>query len=279
MTTTINASNSGSGGLVQTADASGILALQTAGVTAVTVDASQNVGIGGGTPGSNPKLSMYGGIRFLTTEAASATYTGIGSVVSDQVSISCAGTERVRVDNSGNVKLATASTVIQNSSGRPILNQTGSILQIVSTTKTDTFSTASTSPVDITGLSLSITPSSTSSKIFITGSVCFGETSTVPYLMGFLLVRNSTSICIADAAGSRSRWTFGAQGVYSTDNTVFAPLNFLDSPATTSATTYKVQVQAESPQTIYINRGGETDGDSSITGRFTSTITAMEIAG
>jgi len=42
MTTTINASNSGSGGLVQTADASGILALQTAGTTAVTIDTSQN---------------------------------------------------------------------------------------------------------------------------------------------------------------------------------------------------------------------------------------------
>ena len=38
MTTTINASNSGSGGLVHTADASGILALQTAGTTAVTID-------------------------------------------------------------------------------------------------------------------------------------------------------------------------------------------------------------------------------------------------
>jgi len=46
MTTTINASNSGSGGLIQTADASGVLALQTAGTTAVTIDASQNVGIG-----------------------------------------------------------------------------------------------------------------------------------------------------------------------------------------------------------------------------------------
>jgi hypothetical protein len=47
MTTTINASNSGSGGLVQTADASGVLALQTAGVTAVTVDASQNATFAG----------------------------------------------------------------------------------------------------------------------------------------------------------------------------------------------------------------------------------------
>ena len=50
MATTLNASNSGSGGLVQTADASGVLALQTAGVTAVTVDTSQNVGIGTTTP-------------------------------------------------------------------------------------------------------------------------------------------------------------------------------------------------------------------------------------
>jgi len=47
MTTTINASNSGSGGLVQTADASGVLALQTAGVTAVTIDTSQNVTFAG----------------------------------------------------------------------------------------------------------------------------------------------------------------------------------------------------------------------------------------
>ena len=47
MTTTINASNSGSGGLVQTADASGVLALQTAGTTAVTIDTSQNATFAG----------------------------------------------------------------------------------------------------------------------------------------------------------------------------------------------------------------------------------------
>ena len=179
----------------------------------------------------------------------------------------------------------TTTLTLPTTSGTVLTNGTntnfpaGSVLQVVSTTKTDTFTTSSTSPVDITGLSVSITPSSSSNKILITGSVCYGESTTTPYLMGFLLVRNSTNICIADAAGSRSRWTFGGQGVYSTDNTVFAPINFLDSPATTSATTYKIQVQAESPQTIYINRGGESDGDSTITGRFTSTITVMEIKG
>ena len=62
MTTTINASNSGSGGLIQTADASGILALQTAGTTAVTVDASQNVTLAKGlTVGATaaPSFSAY----------------------------------------------------------------------------------------------------------------------------------------------------------------------------------------------------------------------------
>jgi hypothetical protein len=92
------------------------------------------------------------------------------------------------------------------------------------------------------------------------------------------LMRDSTPICIADASGSRARLTVGAQGVYSPDTTVFAPLNFLDSPATTSATTYKVQGWAEGGRTLFINRGAEGDGDSSITGRFTSTITVMEIA-
>jgi len=58
MTTTINASNSGSGGLIQTADASGVLALQTAGTTAVTVDTSQNVLVGATSGGG--KLSITG---------------------------------------------------------------------------------------------------------------------------------------------------------------------------------------------------------------------------
>jgi hypothetical protein len=176
---------------------------------------------------------------------------------------------------------ATLASVINSVTGKlntSIVNA-GGVLQVVSTTKTDTFSTTSTSLVDITGLSLSITPTSTSSKILITGSVCWSISDTVPYLAAFTLVRNSTQICIADAAGSRGRFTFGAQGVYNTDNTVFAPLNFLDSPATTSATTYKVQGQSEGGRTLYVNRGAEGDGDSPITGRFTSTITAMEIAG
>jgi len=156
----------------------------------------------------------------------------------------------------------------------------GSVLQVVSVTKTDTFTTTSGSMVDITGLSATITPSSSSSKVLITGSVCWGNSdAAAPYLAAMQLVRNSTAICIADADGSRGRFTIGAQGIANTDNTVFAPLNFLDSPATTSATTYKIQGQVEGSRTLWINKSAETDGDQPNSGRFVSTITVMEIAG
>jgi len=154
----------------------------------------------------------------------------------------------------------------------------GSILQVVSTTKTDTFSTTSGSLVDVSGFNVSITPSSSSSKILVTGGLCWGSSDTTPYLVRFVLLRNSTQICIADAAGSRSRGTLGSQGVYDTDHTLWAPINFLDSPSTTSSTTYKMQVVAESGRTVWVNRGAESDGDLPITARFTSTITVMEVA-
>jgi hypothetical protein len=67
------------------------------------------VGIGGATPGSNPKLSMYGGIRFLAAEAAANTYTGVGSIQSDAVSISCSGIERFRIGPGGGFGISGAN--------------------------------------------------------------------------------------------------------------------------------------------------------------------------
>jgi len=75
----------------------------------IASDGSGNVGIGGGVPASNPKVSLYGGIRFLANEAATATYTGIGSIATDTVSISTSGYERMRVDTGGNFLLNTTS--------------------------------------------------------------------------------------------------------------------------------------------------------------------------
>lgn len=155
----------------------------------------------------------------------------------------------------------------------------GSVLQVVSTTKTDTFSTTSTTFVDITGLSATITPRSTSSTILVNFSVNRGAAGAT--ISGFQILRGATAICIGDAAGSRTRSTTGA---YPSNGDVISSyitssMIFLDSPATTSATTYKLQVKSDlGAMTIYVNRDG-VDSDNASYLRCASTITVMEIQG
>jgi len=153
---------------------------------------------------------------------------------------------------------------------------TGSVLQVVQATKTDTFTTASTSFTDVTGLSASITPSSASNKIMvILYTVLSNTNAAVNYYSQARLVRNSTAIFVGDAAGSRRQSAFFATGP-NTNNTQAATVTFLDSPATTSSTTYKLQISSESGGTACIGRTA-VDADTSDYGRFPSGIILMEI--
>ena len=151
----------------------------------------------------------------------------------------------------------------------------GAVLQVVSNIKTDTFTTTSTSFTDITGLSVSITPTSASSKILVMYSLVHG---TNPSSFSIVrLVRGSTAIAVGDASGSRKQitslsWSGGATNVMNMQS-----MNFLDSPATTSSTTYKLQIISDGGHTQYINRNAR-DDDASYEPRAVSTITVMEIA-
>lgn len=151
----------------------------------------------------------------------------------------------------------------------------GTVLQVQSTTKTDTFTTSSSSFTDVTGLSVSITPKSTSSKILVLSSITgTGGTSTTNLFLR--LVRDSTAIAVGDAAGSRTQATIK---VRDQDSQSSMSITHLDSPATTSAITYKIQVRNQGGSSVtYINRG-VADGDAVDTARTVSNITAMEIAG
>ena len=149
----------------------------------------------------------------------------------------------------------------------------GLIAQVVSTNLPSTFSTTSTSYTDLTGLSVSITPTLATSKIMVWVNLQASVSADIGVM--FQLVRGSTAIDIGDAAGSRTRASFS----YIQNDTGLQQgnlgLNFLDSPATTSATTYKIQMFVNSG-TAYINRGG-TDTDASNRGRTASNITVMEV--
>jgi hypothetical protein len=152
---------------------------------------------------------------------------------------------------------------------------TGSVLQVVSTTKTDTFSTSSTSFTDITGLSATITPTSATSKILIQVAITYGGSANA--YSSSRLVRDSTAIALGSASGSRISASFTTAS-NDASRPRWAGITFLDSPATTSSTTYKVQLIVNSGQSVKINTSNE-DEDSASTGiRTVSTITVMEIA-
>ena len=150
----------------------------------------------------------------------------------------------------------------------------GTVLQIQSTIKTDTFSMTSTTFADVTGLSVSITPKSTTSKIFVMAAVSGTGQLAATNFFGRLM-RDSTAIAVADAASSRTQSTIAARDQ---DNGSVMPVMFLDSPATVSAVTYKIQVRSQgSGSAVYINRTGP-DSDSATTARTVSSITVFEVS-
>jgi hypothetical protein len=150
----------------------------------------------------------------------------------------------------------------------------GKVLQVVSTTKTNTFSTnPGNTQVDITGFNATITPASSSNKVLIQISL-MGQGMDAANIANFRLLRGATVIYLGDTDDSRGRGFATAmdQDIYSQ---VSSSGTFLDSPSTTSATTYKVQVRSNND--IYINRA-RTNQDDAGNYRTASTITLMEIA-
>ena len=173
-----------------------------------------------------------------------------------------------------NLPAATSTGEVLTSAYVNALRGAFRILQVVTTNKTDTFTMTSTTFADVTGLSVTITPQSTSSKIFVMASVSGTGQLAATNFFG-RLVRDSTAIDVGDASGSRIQATIGAPDQ---DNVSTMPIMFLDSPATTSATTYKIQVRSQGAgSAIYVNRSGS-DGDGATTSRTVSNITVFEVS-
>jgi hypothetical protein len=197
---------------------------------------------------------------FATTTTRDAAFDGAG--------------EKVLAEGQFAYIEATDTTQFYNGTAWSALSP--KVLQVVSTTKTDTFTTTSTSFVDITGLSVSITPSSATNKVLVFVNLSVGDDPTVTTSLS-QLVRNTTAINIGDTAGSRTPASQSTKAV-STDSQATQAYNFLDSPATTSATTYKVQIlTAGATQTTTVNRS-KLDNNTTSNARTTSTIVAMEIS-
>lgn len=156
----------------------------------------------------------------------------------------------------------------------------GAVVAVRSVTKTDVFTTTSTTFTDITGLAITYAPTSASNKILLMWTVSVGMNYNVDAPM-VRLARGGSGIAVGDAAGSRiqtSNSVFGA-GVGSGANALDLRAlgnQFLDAPSTTSATTYSMQIMAPNASSVSVN-ASFADPNSSIGARGISTLTIMEV--
>ena len=171
------------------------------------------------------------------------------------------------------------TNAIQTVAGKPILNSTGSILQVVSTTKTNIFTSTSVSYVDITGLTAVITPSSTSNKILVrvdlNGTIA-GNTG------GVIMRRNGSNMVVGDTvSGINNNATFNIyNGGDDSNGQQMWSMSHLDSPSSTSAVTYSVAVACvQGGGTFVINDQLSQARNISYAINAVSNITVMEISG
>jgi len=233
---------------------------------------------GGTTPADGSDPRTYPAIW-------NATATALEAVATDLDTLELSSLDGVTLSSpvDGNLLTYNGSAWVNAVPAVPAV-PAGSVLQVVSTTLTSTFTTASRSYTPLTGLSATITPSATSSKIMIWVSIQ-GVTDTEGVTVGsraamFRLTGGNSAAFVGDAASDRNRGVASFPQVDGASQRVMltASGNFEDSPSTTSATTYQVQVIQPSSGTLYINRSEE-DIDAPVSPRGASTITLMEVAG
>ena len=156
------------------------------------------------------------------------------------------------------------------------VTQVGKVLQVQSAFKSDTDSTTSTSDVAISGLSLTLTPASTSSKVLVQFDVgtAGNNASSHFFFTVYRSIGGGSYSAIGQGTGGGS-YNY-ASAHYATSNNNYSALggNFLDSPNTTSEITYKLYFRTSAGHTSYINRRAADDAF-----RGASNLTCTEISG
>ena len=227
------------------------------------------------TTGNNPSSggTAHANWAFVAKGQASSPTTTQGDLIVRGASAD----ERLAIGAAGKVlKVNSSANGFEFGAG-------GGLIQTVSTAKTNTFVTNSTSFVDVTGLNATITPTSSSNKIFVVVNIAYSGHQNL-YGWGKLVRTTSggspVDISIGDAASNRVRASLSFS-ISNIDNQKYkqkhASCSFLDSPNTTTSTTYKIMAMTENGgRDVHINYSNN-DGDAAYSGRMASNITCMEV--
>tara|TARA_R100000664_G_scaffold12332_1_gene19847 strand:- start:723 stop:1334 length:612 start_codon:yes stop_codon:yes gene_type:complete len=199
-------------------------------------------------------------------------------LITNSIRSTSASADAITMDGSGNVTFPANATCSGTATGF------GKILQVVSVTKTDVASNSTASQTwwsyTDSSLRVTITPTSASNKILITGSITIGVDSQQSMFMR--LEKNGVRLDAAsgDADGNKSRCMTASQ--HASNENMPHPnkiINYLDTAGDTNSRYYNFGLAhvSGSAKTIYINRGHQSS-DTFYIPLCSSTITAMEIA-
>jgi len=171
---------------------------------------------------------------------------------------------------------------LQDASGTGTPYIKDAVLQVKSTTVTAiTAETTNQAFTDIAGMSVSITPKSTSSNVLVSVNLCWGTSSTADIYGAGLVLRDNTIITQGDALGTANslRASFTIQDILDVYKTTYATFQHLDEAiSTTSEVTYKVQWAIYDSIKLWLNRPNNIGNyPYSVSG--TSSITVTEIGG
>jgi len=195
---------------------------------------------------------------------------------------------RLRSAGGGSVQLnppvATSTDVVMEvpayDGAKVLTNKSpGTVLQVVQAFKSDPWSTTATTFVDVTGLSVTITPTSSTSKFYVAtylGRVSVSGSSW--YSTAWRLTRNGTAIGVGDAGGVKYQSGINITH-YDSNYDGNGSMFYLDSPNTLSPITYTVQTAGHGSGTLLLNYS-EADQNSAVgySARAASNLVIMEIA-
>jgi len=147
--------------------------------------------------------------------------------------------------------------------------------QIVSTVTGTEFSTSATTSFSaVTDLSVSITPTSTSSKIYITCTVCSGNEGTGS---GLFQLRRDASLIYPNRGVTNYYDGFMLYDSNDDNVTRTYTVQFLDSPSSTSSLSYQLYGKSSGSGTTHVNRSGNNNASQGYSHRMQSVITVMEV--